>query len=86
MVIASALACGVPLSRIWTRRGMAVVEAMVDLVLGEADRVRRAAVADSCKFEFGDCRKEMRGSRAPESMILILLLQVQKQRAGSVHV
>ena len=74
MVIASSLACGVPLRRIWTRRGMAVVEAMVGLVLGEAERVRRAAVAYSCKFESGDCRKEMRGSSAPTSTILILLL------------
>ena len=51
-----------------------MVEAMVGLVLGEADRVRRAAVAYSCKFEFGDCRKEMRGSSAPTPTILILLL------------
>lgn len=85
VVIASVLACGVPSPRIWTRRGTAVVEAMTGLLLGEAERVRMAAVACSCRVEFGDRRKEMRGSRAPASTILVLLLQVSEAKQGQYY-
>lgn len=65
---------------------MAADEAMAGLLLGEAERVRMAAVACSCKFEFGDRRQEMRGPRAPASTILVLLLQNLQGKRDSVQV
>lgn len=54
---ASILACWFPSLRILTRRGMASEALMVGLLMDEAERVRRAAVAYSWRLEFVDCKK-----------------------------
>jgi hypothetical protein len=43
-----------PFLRISTRRGMAPQALITGLLMVEADRVRRDAVAYSCKIEFCD--------------------------------
>ena len=47
---------------------------MIGLLVGEADRVSKDAVAYSCRFGFGDLRKLIIGSNAPASTMLILFL------------
>lgn len=53
---------------------------MIGLLIEEADKVSKDAVACSCNVELSDCRKPMIGSRAPASIILILFLHKQQTR------
>lgn len=53
---------------------MAPAALMVGLLMEEAERVRTAAVAYSCKLRFVDRRNPMSGSSAPASTIFILFL------------
>ena len=78
-ITASALACGLPCLRTCTRRGMAPEAVIIGLLTVEADRVSREAVAYSCRFKSCDLRKQIMGSKAPASTMLILFLQRKKQ-------
>lgn len=85
VVIASYLTCAVPSRRICMSKGMAVVEAMMGLMLAQADRVWSTPVAYSFRFGFGDCRKETSGLSTPALTILILLLQIERRVGHCKH-
>ena len=78
-ITASTLACVFPFLRMSTRRGMAPVALITGLLMVEADRVSKDAVAYSLKIEFCDLRKLIMGSKAPASTMLILFLQVKAE-------
>lgn len=77
---ASTLAWGLPSLRVFTRRGMAPQALMIGLLVGEADRVSKDAVAYSRRFGFCDLRKLIMGSNAPASTMLILFLLDKNSR------
>lgn len=56
------------------RRGIAPVALMIGLLMEEALRASRAAIAYSYGFEFVDRKKPISGSTAPASTMLILFL------------
>lgn len=71
---ASNLACGVPLSMIFTRNGIAPDFPIVDLFATDAESVANNAVACSCMFVFFNSNKLTICSNAPASTILILFV------------
>lgn len=60
---------------------MAPEAAIIGLLIEEADKVSRDAVACSRRFGHSDCRKLMIGSRAPAFTMQVLFLQIIKRKS-----